>query len=128
MKAYETTEQQPAWTIAMQHMIVQWSDDGKSARIIEMLSTSNPADRAWIGAKTADGKDRVTLTVSLPPDADKIELGGNFDDDATKIVDGKLVTASALYPGSSEYRMTYTVPAKGGSLQLPIVAPPPLAT
>jgi hypothetical protein len=121
-KVYETTEQEPAWIIAMQHMIVQWGRDGNSAVVTEMFSTNNPGDRAWIGKKTAEGNRRVTFTVPLPPNADQIELGG-FDDDATNLVDGKLVTASPLPPGRNEFRLTYTVAAPGGSLELPITAP-----
>jgi len=61
--------------------------------------------------------------VPLPPNADQVELGGSFDEDASKIIDGKLVTGGALFPGRSEYRITYTVPAKDGNLELPVTTP-----
>jgi len=121
MKVYETTEERPDWSIAMQHMIVQWNQDGSGATVIEMLSATTPGDKAWLGAK--DGDKRITMTVPLPPNADQVELGGSFDEDASKIVDGKLVTGGALFPGRSEYRITYTVPAKDGNLELPVTTP-----
>jgi hypothetical protein len=121
MRVFETTEQMPAWSVAMQHVIVQWSQDGTSARVTEMLSCNTPGDRAWIGTKTADTK-RVTLALPLPPGADQIELGG-LDEEASTIQDGKLVTSSALFPGRSEIRIGYIVPAKDGNLELPIAAP-----
>jgi hypothetical protein len=121
MKVFETTDERPDWSIAMQHMIVQWNQDGSGATIIEMLSASTPGDKAWLGEKNAD--KRITMTVPLPPGADQVELGGSFDEDASSIVDGKLVSGGALFPGRSEYRITYTVAAKGGNLELPITTP-----
>jgi hypothetical protein len=127
MKVFEPTEETPAWSVAMQHMIVDYKKDGTGATVTEMLSTNNPADRAWIGTKipgTAGMPDtHVTLTLPLPPDADQVSLGGAFDEDSTHIVGGKLVTGSALFPGRSEFRMTYTVPVKAGAVELPIVTP-----
>lgn len=121
MKVFETTEEQPAWTVAMQHLIVQWNQDGSGAKVTEMLSVNSPSDRAWLGNKVGDG--RVTMAVALPPQVDDVELGGSFDEDASKVADGKLVTGGAIFPGRSEYRITYTVAAKNGALDLPISAP-----
>jgi hypothetical protein len=121
MKVFEATDEQPAWNIAMQHMIMQWAADGSGAQVIEMLSTSSPGDRVWLGSKVGD--ERVTLTVPLPPEAQDVKLGGSFDEDVSKIADGKLITSSALFPGRSEFRITYTVPAKDGAITLPIVTP-----
>jgi hypothetical protein len=121
MKVFETTDERPDWSIAMQHLILQWKEDGSGAQVTEMISASTPGDRAWLGAKGAD--QRLTMSIPLPPEADDVELGGSFDEDLTKIVDGRLVTGSALFPGRSEFRITYTVPAKNGALELPIVAP-----
>jgi hypothetical protein len=127
MRVFETTDDMPAWSVAMQHLIVQWSQDGTSARVTEMLSANTPGDRAWLGNKTPDNK-RVTLALALPPGADQVELGGSFDEEASSIVDGKLVTASALFPGRSEFRLSYIVPAKDGALELPIAAPAAVGT
>ena len=124
MKVFETTEEMPAWTVAMQHMIVEWLPDGSGAHVTEMISTSSPGDRAWLGDKV--GEKRVTLTIALPENADNLELGGNFDEESSKVVAGKLVTSGALFPGRCEYRVGYTVPAKDGALELP-VAPPATA-
>jgi hypothetical protein len=128
LKVYEPTEEKPAWTVAMQHVIVQWAEDGSGARVVEMISANTPGDRAWLGDKvaatTAGGADsRITMTIPLPPQIDQLELGGSFDEDASKLVDGKLITAGPLFPGRSEYRLTYTVPAKDGALELPIAPP-----
>lgn len=127
MRVFETTDETPAWTIPMQHLIIQWSQDGNSARITEMLSASTPGDRAWLGNKSADNK-RTTLSLQLPPGAQNVELGGSFDQEASSLVDGKLITSSALFPGRSEFRLGYFVPVKDGNLELPISAPATVGT
>jgi hypothetical protein len=127
MRIFETTDEAPAWTVAMQHLILEWSQDGHSARVTEMISANTPGDRAWLGDKSADGK-RVTLTLQLPPGANQIELGGSFDGEASTLVDGKITTASALFPGRSEFRLSYIVPASDGDLELPIWAPANVGT
>ena len=121
VKVFQTTEQQPAWNIAMQHMIVQWAEDGSGARIVQMMSTTTPGDRIWLGDKVGD--KRVTLSIPLPPQVDDVELASGFDEELSKIADGKLVTGGPLYPGRSEYRIVYTIPAKNGTLELPITTP-----
>ena len=121
MKVYESTDKEPDWNVAMQHMIVQWMEDGSGAQVIEMISTNTEGDRAWMGNKVGDR--RVTMTVPLPAQVDDVELSGGFDEDLSKITDGKLVTGSTLFPGRSEYRLTYKVTSKNGVLDLPIVTP-----
>jgi hypothetical protein len=121
MKVFETTEEKPAWGVSMQHVIVEWKPEGDGVRVVEMIQTNTPGDRAWLGEKDGDG--RRTLAIPLPAGAENVELGGSFDTAATKLADGKIVTGGALFPGRSEYRVGYTVPAKERAVTLEIGAP-----
>ena len=126
MKVFEPTEEAPAWTVAMQHMIVEYAKDGTGATVTEMLSTNNPGDRAWIGTKVAGiggaGPAR-DADAGVAGGGGSDRPGGRFDEDDTRVVGNQLVTGSALFPGRSEFRMTYTVPVKNGAVELPIVTP-----
>jgi hypothetical protein len=120
-KVFDPTEEKPAWTIAMQHILVEWAPDGSGARVTEMLQTNNPADRAWLGAKAGD--KRVTMTIPLPANVEHIALGEAFDEDETRLAGNDLVTGTALLPGRCEYQLTYELPARNGAVELPIVTP-----
>ncbi|MGN6369248.1 MAG: hypothetical protein ACTHN5_13385 [Phycisphaerae bacterium] len=122
MKVYETTEKEPAWNVAMQHMILQWDASKKSVHVVEMIATSSQSDRAWIGALNPAGT-RTTLTVPLPLGATDIELAGAFTDQGAQLVNNNVITADPLFPGRTEFRISYNLPAETGSLQLPITAP-----
>jgi hypothetical protein len=89
--------------------------------VIEMISANTPGDRAWVGHKVDE--QQVTLSIPLPSGATDIELGGSFEEKSTKLVDGKLVTGGALFPGRSEYRIAYNVPANKGAVTLDIGGP-----
>ncbi|HUO09482.1 MAG TPA: hypothetical protein VM008_14330 [Phycisphaerae bacterium] len=121
MKVYESTDAEPAWNVAMQHMILQWDTARKAVHVVEMLATNSPADRAWLGNPTPTG--RVTMAIPLPPGASDIELGGGFDEQSTQLLNGKLLTADPLFPGRTEFRISYNIPADNGSAQLVISAP-----
>lgn len=125
LKVFEPTEEAPAWRVAMRHVFVEYSEDKTQAVVMEMMQVTNPGDRVWIGAKGAAGmgEKRVTLTIPVPAEAKEVELGGEWDEASTRMEVGKVVTGSPLFPGESEYQVHYTLPVKGGAVELPIVAP-----
>jgi hypothetical protein len=110
---FETTEAAPAWTVKMQHVMLEPTVDG--VRVMEMLAVENPTDRAWIGkaGSAADGKRR-TLAFALPAGAKDVNFGGALHDCCTIVEDGKVFDSMALVPGVSQYRIGYTLPVDGG--------------
>ncbi len=122
MKLYETTIAMPAWTVGTRHIILQSHDN--ELVVTEMLNINNPTDHTWLGA--GSGKDRVTLSLALPPAAGNIDLIAGFDEDSTRQDADHLLTAGAFFPGDNQFRFTYTLPLDKGAVTLPIVAPAPV--
>ena len=113
---FETTETAPAWTVKMQHVMLEPTVDG--VRVIEMLAVENPTDRAWVGGPAgADGKRR-TLAFALPTGAKDVSFGGALHDCCTVIEQGKVFDSMALVPGVSQYRIGYTVPVEKGKADI----------
>jgi hypothetical protein len=122
---FESTETAPAWTVKMQHVMLEPSVDGM--RVMEMLAVENPTDRAWVGAPTgADGKRR-TITFALPPGAKEVSFGGALHDCCTTVEDGKIYNSMALVPGISQYRIGYTIPVANGNADLAFKTIAPVA-
>jgi hypothetical protein len=115
VQVYETTEDAPKWSVSMQHVMLEPSVDG--VRVMEMLSITNPTDRAWIGKPSADNK-RTTLTLALPQGAKDVQFSGGFHDCCVKVVEGKIVDSMALLPGTAQYRLVYTLPVSDGKAAL----------
>ena len=119
---YESTEQQPAWTIRMQHIMLQPTTEG--VQVMEMLAVENPTDRAWIGKAGggAHGK-RVTTIFPLPPGAKDVQLVGGFHECCVKIDSDRVTNSMALVPGTSQYRIVYTLPVDDGKAQFSVTTP-----
>jgi hypothetical protein len=133
LKVFDTTEEKPAWAVAMRHVFIEYAPDRKSASVMEMMQVDNPTDRVWLGTKAAGGligvaEKKTTLTLTLPAEAGDVEWSGAFDEKDTQKEGGKLVTGSPLFPGTSEFRVSYTLPVKGGAVELPITAPAAVGT
>jgi hypothetical protein len=108
---FETTESAPAWTVKMQHVMLEPTVEG--VRVADMLAVENPTDRAWVGKAAADGKRR-TLAFALPAGAKDVSFGGALHDCCTVVEDGKVFDSMALVPGVSQYRIGYTLPVNAG--------------
>jgi hypothetical protein len=120
---FETTEQAPAWTVKMQHVMLEPTVSGM--RVTDMLAIENPSDRAWIGTPGKTSKRR-TLSFALPAGAKDVQLGGGLHDCCTVVEDGKIVDSMALVPGVSQYRISYTLPVSGGNAELAFATPAPV--
>jgi hypothetical protein len=121
---FESTEAAPAWTVKMQHVMLDPTVEG--VRVTEMLAVENPTDRAWIGnAAGADGKRR-TLAFALPAGAKDVSFGGALHDCCTVIEDGKVYDSMALVPGVSQYRIGYTLPVTGGKAEIAFTTAAPV--
>ncbi len=123
VKVYETTDQQPAWAIHMQHIIVQPTVEG--VQVMEMMAIENPSDRAWVGKAGADNK-RTTITFSLPKGAQNVQFAGGDASSEAKVENDQVIESAPLQPGTSQYRVIYTVPVTNGSSQFAFSAPAPV--
>ena len=119
VKVYETTEQQPDWSVHMWHFIAEPTAEGLA--VTEMLAVHNPADRAWLG-RADDQAGRSTLAVHLPADAKVLNMDGGFHECCTKRIGEQLVDTMPLRPGVSQYRLHYVLPAVDGAARLSLVA------
>ncbi|HEY8666762.1 MAG TPA: hypothetical protein VIL86_08865 [Tepidisphaeraceae bacterium] len=120
VKVYETTEEKPAWSLKMRHIIIQNYPDG--LRINEMLAVNNPSDRTWLGTRDAKG-ERATFVIELPKGAEEVQPMMGFTEGSVKVEGGKLVHKAALAPGTNQYQITYCVPSNTGKVDLAITAP-----
>jgi hypothetical protein len=120
VQVYESTETQPAWQIRMQHVMLQPTIDG--VQVMEMLAVENPTDRAWIGKAGADGK-RTTTVFPLPAGAANVQLVGGFHESGVTTESDRIVNSMALAPGTSQFRVAYTVPVKDGKAEVGLSAP-----
>ena len=120
VQVYESTETQPAWQIRMQHVMLQPTTDG--VQVMEMLAVENPTDRAWIGKAGPDGK-RATTVFPLPASAANVQLVGGFHEPGVKIESDRIVNSMALTPGTSQFRVVYTVAVKDGKTDVSLTAP-----
>lgn len=116
---YETTDQAPSWNVRMQHVMVESVPGG--LQVMEMLAIDNPTDRAWMG-ESRDGR-RITFTLTLPEGATDVKLMSGFHEYGTLIDGSKLHNTMALNPGSTQYQVSYLVPAIKGEAKIDVTAP-----
>ncbi len=123
LKIYETTEQAPAWDIAMRHIMLTPSADGLN--VSEMIIVQNPIDRSWLGPPNSHGF-RASVALDLPAGARDIELSGALHMHWAKIIDNRLYHTRALVPGTSHLRLNYTMPVTNGQARVEVVSPVPV--
>ena len=123
LTVYEATEQAPAWTVKMRHVMVFPSPTGLA--VMEVLALNNPTDRAWLGPPDGQG-NRTSIVLDLPADANGFRFDGAMDESSTAVSAGRAACAAPLKPGMSQIRMGYVVPITGGQAKFNIVAPAPV--
>ncbi len=105
VKVFETTEEAPAWKVQMRHVMIQKFKEGIG--VFEMISVENPADRAWLGIKGADGK-RASVALQFPTNAEEMML----DETTTRTPDGRLLYNGPLVPGTTRFQFRYLITSK----------------
>lgn len=121
---YETTDTPPAWSVRMQHVMVEAVPGG--LQVMEMLAIDNPTDRAWTGQTLPSGR-KGTFTLTLPASATNVKIVSGLHDCCTLIDGNKLINTMALNPGSTQYQISYLVPASSGEAKLDVTAPAAVA-
>lgn len=125
MPVYELASAMPAWNIPMRKLtlLVQKSEQGVVAlRVIEMLATKNPTDRAWAGPSSGDA-ERETLRVVLPDGASDVVFGQGLLEAGAVVRNGAVSKPGVLLPGMAVHRFLYTLPVKDGKATVKIHAP-----
>jgi hypothetical protein len=117
---FESTDQTPPWSVTMRHVIIQSSTSGID--VTEMLSIQSTGDRAWIGKADAIGQ-RTTFSLTLPPAAKDLKIGGALDTAAVSVTDNKLISKQPLIPGEDRYELHYLIPAVDNKAVLAVTAP-----
>jgi len=117
---YESSDQTPAWSITMRHLIIQPSPAGLD--VLEMFSINNKGDHAWIG-KADDKGNRTTFSVALPDGLQDLKVGGSLDTQSVTVADGKLISHQPMVPGDDRYEIEYTIPARDNKAVISVVAP-----
>lgn len=120
IRVFEPTDEKPSVSIGMRHVIMDWATDGSGVVVNEMLTVTNPADRAWLGEQHE--KTRFTFKLPLPAAAKDVQLLNGFDENAHIHADG-VYHAAPLFPGQTQFRVTYVMPADKGKVDLPIQMP-----
>jgi hypothetical protein len=120
VKVYETTDQAPAWDIAMRHIMLTPSADGLN--VADMIIVRNPADRSWLGPLNSQGF-RSSVVLDLPAGAKDISMSGALHMHWAKIVANRLYHTRPLVPGISHLRLNYTMPVTNGEARMEVVAP-----
>ena len=122
VKVYETTEQRPAWEVEMRHVFLNPTDHG--LHVTDAMTVHNPADRLWLGTRGAMGLN-TTLAMALPPGAREIKLLQGFSRETTAVIGSRLVHTGPLGPGSTRFRLAYTIPPQSGHARVVVTAPAP---
>jgi len=140
---YETTDIQPAWTVAMRHLIVRPMDG--QLFITEVWAVNNPTDKQYIGAAPeasaedaavseqiaasqadeAHDSGRVTLVLPLPVNASHVQPGTGFHACCVKVEAGKIISTMPMDPGTTQMRVSYLIAPADGVFNLALAAPAP---
>lgn len=117
---HDATGDEPPWAVKIRHVLVR---GGRNVlQVTEVLALENPSDRSWTGRNDASGKP-VTLQLRLPPGAQKVGVGGQFDECCTEVAEGVLLSRSAIIPGVTQYHVQYELPARDGRVEFDLTAP-----
>lgn len=122
---YEITDQEPEWSISMQHLLA-WPIPG-GMYFQQMMVVVNPSDRAWLGLAGDDGI-RGSFSLDLPEGYQDLQMSGDFHDCCSSQIEGRLTSHKPMMPGSRRYRVHYIVPAKDNQVDIELVAPGPVGS
>lgn len=125
LTVYETTDEAPAWDIAMRHVMVEPSAEG--ARVGETLVVESPADRTWLGSPADAAGKRSTVRMRLPAGAREVHLTSGFHGwCCTTLENDEVAVQMPLMPGRTTFRYSYLVPPQGGEADVRVSAPAPM--
>ncbi len=118
VKVYDTTQDRPAWSVAMRHALVERGSSGV-LNVSEMVVVDNRGDRTWTG-ETPDEKGKAcTVRLELPAGARKVRLISGFHGwCCTKFEASELSVWMPLMPGKCTFEFGYEVPVSGDTMEM----------
>lgn len=122
---FETTEEAPPWRVSMRHVIATPGPGGFD--IAETIVVENPSDRTWIGGAADAAGKRPVVQVSLPDNAQAVELDEGFHGwCCTTLIGREMTVQMPLMPGSSTFKYSYRVPVIQRAMDLRLASPVPV--
>lgn len=122
---YETTEEAPPWKVSMRHMLATPGPMG--FQVSETVVVENPSDRTWIGGTPDEAGKRPVVRLSLPSQAQTIQLDEGFHGwCCTKFDANELTVQMPLMPGQSTFKYSYRVPVNAGLADLKVRSAAPI--
>jgi len=134
---YETTEIEPAWRVAVRHLIIQPADE--HLHVTEVWAVHNPTNQIYIGApvesitpladeaqpKDANHPDRITMVLPLPAGSMQVQPGPGFHTCCVRTEGNKIISKMPMKPGVTEFRVDYMLLAEDGVFNLSLTTPAP---
>lgn len=122
---YQTTEEVPAWKVAMRHLAASRADGAMN--VSETVVVENTGDKTWMGGAADARGQRTTIVLSLPEGADNVHLDSGFHGWCCTAVQAReLHIQMPLMPGKATYKFGYRVPVTGGRVSVCVGAAAPI--
>ena len=123
---YETTEENPDWTITTRHIMA--TQKGAGLYVSEFVVVNNPSARTWLGDGHGEpgSATRRTVVFAIPEDAKEVYLGSGFLKRAAVVEPGLIASRLPLMPGKNEFKFEYHFHADANGkvdLRIPQSAP-----
>ena len=107
LPVYDSTESDTDISIMSSHVII-YAEDGYFY-ITEYYLFLNDSDRTYIGSLYSDAVlMRETLRLSLPKDAENLQIEGELIDSYKQLVSGSFIDTLPIQPGTKEVSFSYT--------------------
>ena len=115
---YEVTDADPGIEIA-RHVVVYTPEADKTVRALEIVTLTNPSDRAFVPAQDAANQ----LSLPLPPGAFDFVVMLGFDPEQVEFVGNRVAIERALSPASNQISFAYSFPWRLDGIDIPRRAP-----
>ncbi len=115
---YEVTHADPGIEIA-RHVVVYTPESDKTVRTLEILTLTNPSDRAFVSGPDATNK----LSFSLAPRAFDFVVMLGFDPEQVEFARTDFSIGRPVTPGSNQISFAYSFPWRLDGIDIPRLAP-----
>lgn len=107
LSVYDSTESDADISIMSSHVIIYV--EGDSLFITEFYLFHNNSDRTYLGTPySSDVSQRETLRLSLPHDAENLQIEGEATDSYVQLPAGGFIYTRPVQPGTKEVAFSYT--------------------
>ena len=82
--------------------------------VTESIIVDNPTRRCYVGARSQDGGEPITMQLSIPPNFERITFQREFFGRRFCLLGDKLATSIPWPPGQRQLEFTYVLPVQQG--------------